>query len=267
MLRTIGVVSFHALLKRRNLANFKHGCQIQYNLKQLEEWCARLGLSAGLGHLDMVAQAAKVLTLSKSDLVMMKTFSTIGSSSYKALLAPKNFLSPELGALIESNISTVIEWYTAADNGSGSLICCNVVRAHQILTYLSQIPKNNCIPAGLPVLLGLPMFQYSYLTGGHKRCNGIDGVIEDGSIADVCAADPVTGDKIVWDSVEKKNHDTGGGQFGQICGTRDQALQCVEQVDGSSAERVEERGRDGETGNHKWRQMRAKKLKVLVSGG
>ncbi|KAI8607730.1 DIL domain-containing protein [Chytriomyces sp. MP71] len=67
MLRTIGVVSFNALLKRRNLANFKRGCQIQYNLKQMEEWCARLGLSAGLGHLEMVAQAAKVLTLSKSE--------------------------------------------------------------------------------------------------------------------------------------------------------------------------------------------------------
>ncbi|KAJ3259234.1 Myosin type-2 heavy chain 1 [Chytriomyces hyalinus] len=67
MMRTIGVVSFNGLLRRRNLANFKRGCQIQYNLKQMEEWCAKVGLSSALAHLEMVAQAAKILTLNKTE--------------------------------------------------------------------------------------------------------------------------------------------------------------------------------------------------------
>ncbi|TPX39336.1 hypothetical protein CcCBS67573_g10677 [Chytriomyces confervae] len=65
MVRTIGVVSFNGLLRRRNLSNFKRGCQIQYNLKQIEEWCAKVGLYAASPHLDMVSQASKILTINK----------------------------------------------------------------------------------------------------------------------------------------------------------------------------------------------------------
>ncbi|KAJ3012294.1 UNVERIFIED_CONTAM: Myosin type-2 heavy chain 1 [Siphonaria sp. JEL0065] len=67
LLRTIGVVSFNGLLLRRNFLSFKRGCQIQYNLSQLEEWCARLGLSQALENVEMVAQAAKVLTINKTE--------------------------------------------------------------------------------------------------------------------------------------------------------------------------------------------------------
>ncbi|KAI9334542.1 P-loop containing nucleoside triphosphate hydrolase protein, partial [Obelidium mucronatum] len=69
LIRTIGVVSFNGLLLKRNFLSFKRGCQIQYNLSQLEEWCARLGLSAALENVELVAQAAKILTINKTEIM------------------------------------------------------------------------------------------------------------------------------------------------------------------------------------------------------
>ncbi|KAJ3068891.1 Myosin type-2 heavy chain 1 [Podochytrium sp. JEL0797] len=67
LLRTIGVVSFNGMLVKRNFLNWKRGCQIQYNLNQLEEWCARHGLSNE--HVERVAQAAKLLTINKTEAI------------------------------------------------------------------------------------------------------------------------------------------------------------------------------------------------------
>ncbi|KAJ3132722.1 Myosin type-2 heavy chain 1 [Physocladia obscura] len=65
LLRTIGVVCFNGMLVKRNFLNFKRCMQIQYNLTQLEEWCARTGLSTGLYYVEPIMQAAKVLTYNK----------------------------------------------------------------------------------------------------------------------------------------------------------------------------------------------------------
>ncbi|ORY37287.1 hypothetical protein BCR33DRAFT_683196 [Rhizoclosmatium globosum] len=69
LIRTVGVVSFNGMLVKKNFLNFKRGMQIQYNLTQLEEWCARLGLGATLKHLDKVGQAAKIMTINKTEAV------------------------------------------------------------------------------------------------------------------------------------------------------------------------------------------------------
>ncbi|KAI8609166.1 hypothetical protein BC830DRAFT_1173797 [Chytriomyces sp. MP71] len=87
--------------------------------------------------LSTVGRALKVYGVPHTlySLVMMKMLSTIGSSTYNTLLASKNFLSPERGALIESNISTVIEWYTAVelyDTWQCVEPLCQVVRVCQM---------------------------------------------------------------------------------------------------------------------------------------
>ncbi|KAJ1568713.1 Myosin type-2 heavy chain 1, partial [Cladochytrium tenue] len=65
--RVAGVASFNALLLRRGFSTFKRGCQIQYNVTQLEEWCMLHHLPEAVTHVQPVLQAAKLLTLNKRD--------------------------------------------------------------------------------------------------------------------------------------------------------------------------------------------------------
>ncbi|KAI8850373.1 P-loop containing nucleoside triphosphate hydrolase protein [Chytridium lagenaria] len=67
LVRVIAVTGFNALLKRRNFANFRRGCQIQYNVTQMEEWCHQNGIKTGPSDLLPLQQAAKVLTMNKTD--------------------------------------------------------------------------------------------------------------------------------------------------------------------------------------------------------
>ncbi|KAI9352487.1 P-loop containing nucleoside triphosphate hydrolase protein [Zopfochytrium polystomum] len=66
MIRVVSITAFNALMTKRVFANFKRGCQIQYNVTQIEEWCVRHKVrDAGLMYMQRVMQAAKLLTLNK----------------------------------------------------------------------------------------------------------------------------------------------------------------------------------------------------------
>ncbi|KAJ3191047.1 Myosin type-2 heavy chain 1 [Irineochytrium annulatum] len=67
LIRVVSVTGFNGLLKKRGFANFRRGCQIQYNVTQLEEWCNANSVRAGPAHLARLMQASKILTMNKSD--------------------------------------------------------------------------------------------------------------------------------------------------------------------------------------------------------
>ncbi|KAJ3109862.1 Myosin type-2 heavy chain 1 [Phlyctochytrium planicorne] len=67
LVRVIAVTGFNSLLKRRNFINFRRGCQIQYNVTQMEEWCLMNDVQTGPAHLQRLLQASKVLTMNKRD--------------------------------------------------------------------------------------------------------------------------------------------------------------------------------------------------------
>ncbi|KAJ3415358.1 Myosin type-2 heavy chain 1 [Chytridiales sp. JEL 0842] len=68
LIRTIGVTSFNNLLNRRGFVNFKRGCQIQYNVTQIEEWCDKHRIPAAKRYMEPLMRASKLLTLNKQNL-------------------------------------------------------------------------------------------------------------------------------------------------------------------------------------------------------
>ncbi|KAJ1559534.1 Myosin type-2 heavy chain 1, partial [Cladochytrium tenue] len=65
MVRVVGVTAFNGIMTKRAFADFRRGCQVQYNVTQLEEWCVKHRVKDAVPYLQRVMQAAKVLTLNK----------------------------------------------------------------------------------------------------------------------------------------------------------------------------------------------------------
>ncbi|KAJ3212445.1 Myosin type-2 heavy chain 1 [Dinochytrium kinnereticum] len=67
LVRVVAVTGFNTLLKSRSLTNFRRGFQIQYNVTQMEEWCQNNRLKQVPTHVHRLMQAAKILTMNKTD--------------------------------------------------------------------------------------------------------------------------------------------------------------------------------------------------------
>ncbi|KNE68519.1 hypothetical protein AMAG_12690 [Allomyces macrogynus ATCC 38327] len=66
LMAVVGVQGFNHLIMRKHFATWKRGMQVQYNVARVREWCTQHGQAAAAKHLDRLAQAAKVLQLTKA---------------------------------------------------------------------------------------------------------------------------------------------------------------------------------------------------------